>query len=472
MLVWCLSGAVMMFVRFPELSEPQRLEGLQPIHWRNCCRFANPGPLADSQPVIAAVIEDLGRHPVVRVQTSDGKDVVLDLSSGAPLGRIGTRQALGVAEAFLQHKAPVVEKTPTLDVIDRDQWTVSGEFNPDRPLYKVALGDRAGSEIYISSRTGAAVQLTTGTGRFWNWLGAVPHWLYPTILRRHGALWTQVVVWSSLVGCFLTLTGLYIGLAMLKRQPGRLSPYKRVWLWHHLAGVGFGLLTLAWVGSGLVSMNPWGFLESGADAAEVRLQGAPPTWATVRAALARLAEHPPRSDLVSVSAEPFGGRLYLLGRTADGGLVRLGPDGVFAPLSAADLSAAARRLASGRGGGSAEPLAGEDAYYFRHHGPALAPAYRVILQDGAHYYLDARTGALLRAVDANARGYRWLHQGLHRWDFIPGLHDGPVWAILMLILLSGVTFGVGTGVYLGVGAVARDVRRLVRGTIRGPGPAP
>ena len=462
MLVWCLSGVVMMFVRYPELTEAQRLGGLQPIDWKSCCRLANPGPLADSQPVSTAVVEDLGGRPVVRVQTSDGKGAVLDLLSGAPVGRIGARQALRVAETFLRSRATVFEKTLTLDVIERDQWTVSGEFNPDRPLYKVALGDRAGSEIYVSSSTGAAVQLTTGTGRFWNWLGAVPHWLYPTILRSNGALWTQVVVWTSLVGCFLTLTGLYIGVAMLKRQAGRWSPYRRVWLWHHLAGVGFGLLTLAWIASGLVSMNPWGFLESGPDAAEVRLQGAPPAWAAVRTALRRLAEHPPRGDLVSVSAEPLGGRLYLLGRTGDGGLVRLDPDGAPAPLTAAELAAAARRLASGRAVVSAAAQTGEDAYYFRHHGPALAPAYRVILRDGARYYLDARTGALLRAVDANARGYRWLHQGLHRWDFIPGLHDGPVWAILMLILLGGVTFGVGTGIYLGVGAVARDVRRLVR----------
>ena len=469
MLVWCLSGAVMMFVRYPELTETQRVAGLPLIRWEHCCRFADRSPLAEGQPVSAAVVEDLAGTPIVRVQTSDGADHVLDLSTGAAMGRSDAGQALRVAEAFRQRTtSSILGKSPTLQVVDRDQWTVSGDFKPERPLYKVSLGDPADSELYVSSRTGHAVQLTTRSGRFWNWLGAVPHWLYPTILRSNGALWTQVVIWTSLVGCFLTLTGLYVGLAMLKRAPDRWSPYRKVWLWHHFAGLGFGVLTLAWVASGLVSVNPWGFLDSGPDPARTRVEGASPTWAAVRTALVRLAAHPP-ADLVSVSAQPFDGRLYLLGRTSEGGLLRLGPDAGPAPLTASDLAAAAARLASGRVMASAAPLAGEDAYYFRHHGPALAPAYRVILRDGGRYYLDIRTGALLRAVDANARGYRWLHQGLHRWDFVPGLHDGPVWAVLTLILLGGVTFGVGTGVYLGVGAVARDGRRLSRKVSGPPG---
>ncbi len=51
--------------------------------------------------------------------------------------------------------------------------------------------------LYISSRTGTAVQLTTASQRFWNWMGAIPHWIYFTSLRERPELWTQVVVWSS-----------------------------------------------------------------------------------------------------------------------------------------------------------------------------------------------------------------------------------------------------------------------------------
>jgi len=44
---------------------------------------------------------------------------------------------------------------------------------------------------------------TTGSSRRWAYAGAVLHWLYFTPLRRHGPLWTQVIIWSSLTGCVI-----------------------------------------------------------------------------------------------------------------------------------------------------------------------------------------------------------------------------------------------------------------------------
>ncbi len=458
MLVWCLSGVVMLFVRYPELSQDRRFQGLQPIPWTLCCRS---DPIADAQPIASARIEALGGAPVARVRTTDGRDLTLNLSNGRAIELIDADQALAAARAFAVGTG-LGGRAGKPQTVDLDQWTVSGQFRRDRPLYKVPLGDAAGSELYVSSRTGEAVQLTSRAGRFWNWLGAVPHWLYPTLLRRDAALWTQVAVWTSLTGCFLTLTGLYVGVAALRRFPGRWSPYRRVWLWHHLAGAGFGILTLAWVASGLVSMNPWGFLESPGDRAAERLAGPAPSWGQVRASLQRLSARSPGPAVVSVSTAPFDGRLFLLAADAHGGVTRLDARGAPAPLTRAELSAAARRVARVGPIVSEGLLPGEDAYYFRHHEPVLAPAYRVILQDRTRYYLDARTGALLRSADADARAYRWLHEGLHRWDFIAGLHDGPAWSVLMLALLAGVTLGVGTGVYLGAQAIIRDVRRLLR----------
>jgi hypothetical protein len=97
---------------------------------------------------------------------------------------------------------------------------------------------------------------TTATQRFWNWLGAIPHWFYPTALRSDGELWSQTVIWASMLGSFLALFGLYLGFSQLGRGRG-LSPYRGLFYWHHLAGLVFGIVTLTFVASGLVSMNPW-----------------------------------------------------------------------------------------------------------------------------------------------------------------------------------------------------------------------
>jgi uncharacterized iron-regulated membrane protein len=91
----------------------------------------------------------------------------------------------------------------------------------------------------------------------------------------------------------------------------------------------------------------------------------------------------------------------------------------------------------------------EDAYYFGHHTPVTLPAWRVELADGERYYLDPASGQVLQRVDGAARGYRWLHEGLHRLDFVRGFDRGAGWAATMSLLLGFAGAGVATGVWLG-----------------------
>lgn len=49
--------------------------------------------------------------------------------------------------------------------------------------------------LYVSSTTGKVVLDTARQERFWNWLGSVPHWLYPRAMRENQPLWRQVVMW-------------------------------------------------------------------------------------------------------------------------------------------------------------------------------------------------------------------------------------------------------------------------------------
>ena len=68
---------------------------------------------------------------------------------------------------------------------------------------------------------------TTSAQRFWNWLGAIPHWFYLTALRSDGPLWSETVIWASILGTVLTVLGLYLGFAQLRRsKDGKFSPYR------------------------------------------------------------------------------------------------------------------------------------------------------------------------------------------------------------------------------------------------------
>ena len=111
-----------------------------------------------------------------------------------------------------------------------------------------------------------------------------------------------LVIATSLLGVFLTVPGLYIGIARLnRRRSGRWSPYRGLRLWHHWLGLAFGALTLTWVGSGLLSVNPWGLLESpGTGAEREALRGRPAETADGRALRRRVGRH--RPDRLEISS--------------------------------------------------------------------------------------------------------------------------------------------------------------------------
>jgi len=235
MLLWCLSGMVMLFVAYPSVSQDERLARLPRIDWAHCCVI--DGAAAPQAEVRSARIEQLGAAPVLRLRLAGEPQRLIDLSNGHVLAGAGRADALAVAEAWGQPIAVV----PLI----RDQWTVGGEFNRDRPFWRIRLGDRQGTDIYVSRASGEVIQRTTRTSRLLNGLGAVPHWLYPTLLRQHPALWTQVVVWTSLAGVFLTVAGLYLGLVAWRPfGDARLSPFRGLMTWHHLASLAAGVLTL------------------------------------------------------------------------------------------------------------------------------------------------------------------------------------------------------------------------------------
>ena len=442
MLVWCLSGAVMLFAPYPSVSQAERLAALPRIDWTHCCRVSSVGA---EEPVAAASVEQLAGRPALRLRLADGGARLVDLSSGEPWGPVTREQALAVAAGWGRPE----QATPLL----RDQWTVSGEFDHARPFWRVRLAGAAKTDVYVSRKSGEVAQRTTAGSRWAAWFGAVPHWLYPTLLRQNTKLWTQVVVWTSLAGTFLTLAGLYLGLlAWGRSRDRRVSPFRGLMAWHHLGGLFAGVLTLTWVASGLVSMNPWGFLESAGDDGRQRIAGAPPPFAAVEQAIEGAQRAAPA--VADARLATLDGHVFLIA-----GDRRLKSDGAREPLSEADLAAAGRRA-----GAVAEqgPMSEEDAYYFSHHEPVVLPVWRVLLNDGRRLYLDPHSGELLARVDGPGRGYRWLHQGLHRLDFVPGLRSGPAWAAAVLILLASATFGVATGAWLGLRRLVNDLASLAR----------
>jgi hypothetical protein len=452
---WCLSGIVMMYVAFPGYGGAERVKDLAPLDFETCCDLNQARAALGDRPIDGFDIAMQAERPVLYWSDSSGPHA-LDLRSGTINARLSAAEAMQIVAAYRRHSNSGATSR-FLGTVEQDQWTVSGGYARYAPLLKFALDDREKTELYVSARTGQIVQRTTRRQRVWNYFGAVTHWLYFTPLKKHSGLWTQLVIWLAVAGTFLTITGLYLGIAALRlgKSATRFSPYRGMNLWHHMAGLSFGLLTLAWVGSGLISMNPWGFLDSryGLDD-NARLSDLPLTTTLALDTVAALAHAHgvAAAGLLQVSAAPLNGHLFLIAEAPDGRRRLDGSTFDPAPLVPEELARASARLQKDGGLPVVERLQAGDKYFYSDHEQDFHPAYRVILDDSEHsrYYFDATSGALLITFDRAARGYRWMFNAIHRWDFSPGIRRRPLWDIVVVTLLLGVTVGSLSGVYLGI----------------------
>ena len=141
----------------------------------------------------------------------------------------------------------------------------------------------------------------------------------------------------------------------------------------------FVLVTLTFVASGLISMNPWGFLESRGGGERAAVAGAPLRWSTIHASLEAIRPRSAAAVSLNLATAPLMGRLYWLATDAAGAVTRLDADGNAAPLAQTDLADAARRLARDRAIAEQGLIAEEDAYYFGRHEAAPLPVFRVTI---------------------------------------------------------------------------------------------
>jgi hypothetical protein len=477
MAMWFFSGVVMMYVGYPKLSDGERLAALPALRAdavrvdaaaavRAASPPARPGA-APPEPRAIRLTSVAGR-PVYVV--TFGRDAVaaIDATDGRRLDGIDRDAALAAATAFAAGPAPEAVPIPAvhLGLVREDAWTHSRALDLHRPLHVVAVA--GGTLLYVSSATGEVVRDASRTERTWNWVGAWIHWLYPF---RGGALdrwWHDIVVWMSVAATVLTVAGLVVGVLRWRivsrfRSGGR-SPYRESWMkWHHWTGLVFGVLSLTWIFSGLMSMNPWKVFSS---------PGAP------RGAVAVVPGE--LGEAVAMSIERFSAIGHqvreLEWRTFDGRTLLVGFDGAgrtrlmrdrgepFERLSFEELATAAERAMPEARVVASKVIDRYDLWHYARaphtmlgHVDRRLPILRVEFDDPGRTWLqlDPHTGALVSRLDATQRTKRWLFAMLHSWDWWPLLERRPLWDVLLVIASAG-------GFALSASGVVIGWRRLQR----------
>jgi hypothetical protein len=313
---------------------------------------------------------------------------------------------------------------------DADQWTFS--VRGLMPLHRVTLGDADDTHLYISEQTAEPVMRTTASGRRWGYAGAVLHWLYFTPLRRQAGLWSQLVIWLSIAGCVTALSGLIWGLWRMPRR----SPYRGLLRWHHYAGLIFGITTLTWVFSGLLSMDPWSWSPGTAPTREQRaaMSGGPLrleaiTLDAIRAATAKLGSSLKELEIAQFKGEPF--------LVADSGEVLPGiRPGTIPPR---ELLEAAQHANPNATIVDWTMLDRYDAYYYSRSGGLPLPVLRLKFDDDVRtwWYVDPARGAIVRKEERLSRLNRWLYHGFHSLDFPFLYYRRPLWDVVVIVLSLG-----------------------------------
>lgn len=457
--MWFLSGLVMIYVPYPALTRAEQLEGLTDVDWPLV--RVSPGPALSAAGIATAprrfLLEMRGSSPVWRITPETGTEIDISATTGK---RIGLTDAI---EA--RRNAAMFALRPVTDIvsIERDQWTVAGRYDAHRPLWKATLGGPGERVLYVSSRTGAVVLDTNRYERFWNWLGSVPHWLYPTVLRQDNAAWRQVVMWVSGPCIVAAITGFWIGiirtrLGRRRFKHDRMTPYRGWMHWHHIAGLVGGIFLIAWIFSGWLSVDPF------------RLFASKGIGDAARSAYARAGTPPAIGpDLLAdigagtkqVELQWLAGRAMTIVSRADG-MTAVFDAATLDPvrLDTRAIVTNARVLVPGAQIAEVERLTAPDSYWYEVGGLPALPVLRIKFDDAAQtwVHIDPATGIILGDIDARRRLYRWLFDLFHKWDFNLLTLNRPLWDIV----LWGLSFA---GLITSISGIRIGWARLRRRTI-------
>jgi hypothetical protein len=446
---WFVSGIFMMYWDYPEVGEADRLARAPALD----------GAQVRVSPEKAYAALDLGQPPDgVKLSSFDGRSVYrfrvggdeikAYADTGTPLNEFPPEMNLRTAAAWTG-QPPRAAKVETLN--EDDQWTVAGGFRPLRPLEKYSWPD--GQEVYVSEVTGEVVQYTTRTSRLGAYLGAIPHWLYFTPLRRKPALWSKIVIWASGIGTLMVLSGLIVGLSMYSPSKRYRSdkiatsiPYRGQKRLHMILGLFFGIVACTWAFSGMLSMEPCPLTSGGGRGRSTRI---PAALRGGRLRMDAFAAKSPAEALAQVGSQikvkeldftSFAGEPVYLA-TEDESHTRFiplhgEPRTAFEANRIRDLVA---RAVGPQNLAEARLLHEYDAYYLDRHREAPLPVLLIRLNDAdqTRYYIDPRTARVVGSYSSRSWMNRWLYHGLHSMN-LPWLYKHrPAWDIVVLVLLLG-----------------------------------
>jgi hypothetical protein len=371
-----------------------------------------------------------------------------------------------------------------------DQWTVAGQLRNLRPMYKYSWPD--GQQIYLNGITGEVVQYTTFGSRIAAHVSAIPHWVYYTPLRKHQSRWITFMIWSSIIGTAGAIIGMIVAVWMyspkkryrLDSQPTGI-PYRGQKRWHWILGMVFGVATVTWTFSGLMSLGPFPLVQRLTATAPRGQQQQPQQQARggrgggaqgIAAALRGrvkmddfAATHPrellsriPHLDVRELEWTSFAGTPLFSANLAGGKSQLLSlvghPVDRFAHDELIDI---VKSVAPDPKAIEIKTLDQYDLYYLDRTRQRPLPVLLVLMNDPdkTRHYIDPKSARVVTTYSSRNWVNRWLYTGLHSLNF-PFLYNyRPLWDIVVIAFMVGGTALCVTSLVLAWRTLGRKLKR-------------
>jgi hypothetical protein len=476
-LMWFLSGIGMMYWTFPSVTAADRLERsamLDPSTIRLSPIDAYRTLATVSQPVQVRLNTFDGR-PVYRFRTGRDETIVY-ADTGEPQAAVSKEMMDRIAAAWTGQPASNAIVTPVDEV---DQWTVQAPLRTLRPLWKYAWPN--GEQVYISQSSGEVVQYTTTASRLGAYVGAIPHWLYFTPLRKRQAEWSAIVIWSSGVATVAAILGLVVGVWMFSpskryRRGGVATsvPYRGQKRWHMVLGLLFGAAAVTWAFSGMLSMDPFPVRPAAEQDAQRGIRQAFRGRVELSSFLAKdprdAIESIPGAGVKDLEFTSFAGTPVYLATLA-GGDTRIIPM-AGPPQSGIQFEHIVELVRTAAGPehiAAVSMLEQYDRYYLDRLRQRPLPVVLVQLNDDerSRYYIDPKTGRMVGSYSSANWITRWAYHGLHSFDF-PWLYNyRPAWDLVVIGFMLGGTALCITSLVLAWRVVGRTMAGALSGSRAG-----
>lgn len=468
LLVWFLSAFVMMYHSFPRVTVAKKLQKQEvlsadlPSMDSILCR------LPKGEKVMSLTLNRYLGQTVFHIRTDKGK---YELSTNS-VETIQPLDAARINQIATLWCSTSVQRIDTLNKLD--QWIPFGELKKEFPIYKYYFADNEKHQLYISSQSGEVLQFTDITSRFWAWVGAIPHWVYFTWLRQDTGLWTKVVGWLAGIGCLMTIAGLWVGIHAWRQSSKRkksLSYYRKKWYrWHHIFGLFFGLFTLTFCFSGMISVTEVpGFISKPtlevSPLREIK-KGTPNIENYLLDYREVLAAYP---NPVQLEWRNFRSHPYYTLKSRESEDYIDASDTMPRPLNLTEeeVSNAIRSIHGDSVLIQVQRITEFETYYRdmsrMYRNRSLLPVWKITVNDADHscYYIHPET-AIMRYVNTTARWKYWMYTALHRMR-IQGLNSSPTLrkSILWVLLLGGTVVSL-SGVVLGTRYIIRKTRKMMK----------